>query len=216
MQTLHRALLLKRLYLLQSLDYDYCNPQFIAPKERMFSVRNIRDLKAMVESCKLCTQRASKVSFGMCNANSKIAFITFKPLMDAYGRFSSNSGLMLKKIIENVLHLQLHEISVLSLLKCEVPQSAYANSLECCMQYFLEQLNFCNAKILVVLGSDTYAHLTQDGSHYEKVQGKLLEWSGFKIFSTYALSMLISRPNLKPLAHKEFLELKKILKDTNV
>lgn len=208
MQTLHQALLLKKLYLLQSCGFSYCEPQFLAPTQQRFESQNVRDLKLAVEACKLCVQQSSEPNFGFCNANSKLAFVTLFPLFDRQMRFSSKVSIMLKNIIEEVFKLSLKEISILSLLKCEIPSQNQQESVEMCMGYFLKQLEFCGAKTLVVLGADAYAHLTKDNSHYHNVQGKFLQWNCYTLFPTFALTLLMRQPELKINAYKEFLDLK--------
>ncbi|WP_236033235.1 uracil-DNA glycosylase family protein [Helicobacter turcicus] len=216
MQTLHQALLLKKLYLLHSCGFSYCEPQFLAPTQQRFQSQNIGDLKMMVESCKLCAQKSSKPNFGLCNANSKLVFVTLSPLFDEQIRFSSRASIMLKNIIEGVFKLSLKEVSILSLLKCEIPKQSAQVSIESCMGYFLKQLEFCGAKILVILGAETYSYLTKDENSYNGVQGKLLKWNHYAVFPTFALSLLMRQPELKINAHREFLELKRLMGEKNV
>ncbi|MCI5968974.1 uracil-DNA glycosylase family protein [Helicobacter sp.] len=211
MQTLHQALLLKKLHLLQSCGFSYCEPPFLAPTQQRFQSQNSRDLKAIVESCKLCAQKSSEPNFGLCHQNSKLVFVTLFSLFDRQMRFGSKASIMLKNIIEGVFKLSLREVSILSLLKCEIPKQNEQESVELCMGYFLKQLEFCGAKTLVVLGSEVYYFLTKDRNGYNSVQGKLLKWNHYALFPTFALSLLVRQPELKINAHKEFLELKRLM-----
>ncbi|WDL75362.1 uracil-DNA glycosylase [Helicobacter winghamensis] len=216
LQTLHQALLLKKLYLLQSCGFSYCEPQFLAPTQQRFQSQNSRDLKTIVESCKLCAQKSSEPNFGLCNKNSKLVFVTLSPLFDGQMRFSSKASIMLKNIIEGVFKLSLQEVSILSLLKCQIPKANEQASVESCMGYFLKQLEFCGAKTLVIFGVEAYSYLTKDNKSYESVQGKLLKWNHCAVFPTFALSLLIRQPELKINAHREFLELKRLMGEQNV
>lgn len=216
MQTLHQALLLKKLYLLESCGFSYCDPQFLAPAQKGFQSRNASDLQGIIESCKLCALKNSPASFGLCYSDSKLVFITLAPILDAQMRFNSNTAIMLKNIIEKVFLLPLNKVSILSLLKCEIPKAQEQTSIESCMGYFLKQLEFSNAKVLVVFGQEAYAYLTKDGSHYPNVQGKLLRWNHWEVFPTFALQTLVRQPELKLDAHKEFLRLKQLIGDKNV
>ncbi|TLD84052.1 uracil-DNA glycosylase [Helicobacter sp. MIT 11-5569] len=215
MQTLHQALLLKKLYLLQSCGFSYCEPQFLAPIQQRFQSQNTSDLKAMIEACKLCAQKSSQPNFGLCHANSKLVFVTLFPLFSGQMRFGSKASIMLKNIIEGVFKLSLKEVSILSLLKCEIPKQNEQASIEACMGYFLKQLEFCGAKTLVILGAEVYSYLTKDGNSYNSVQGKLLKWNHYEVFPTFALSLLVRQPELKIAAHKEFLELRQLLGEKN-
>ena len=216
MQTLHQALLLKKLYLLESCGFSYCDPQFLAPAQRGFQSRDARDLRSIVESCKLCAHKNSPASFGLCHTDSKLVFVTLFPILDAQMRFSSRAAMMLKNIIEKVFLLSLNQVSILSLLKCEIPKEQEQSSVESCMGYFLKQLEFSKAKVLVVFGKEAYAYLTKDGSHYQNAQGKLLKWNHWEVFPTFSLQMLVRQPELKLDAHKEFLKLKQLIGDKNV
>ncbi|WP_297814156.1 uracil-DNA glycosylase family protein [uncultured Helicobacter sp.] len=212
MQTLHQALLLKKLYLLQSCGFDFCNPQFLVPAQSGFQSQNQGDLKSLIESCKLCVQKSSSACAGLCNQDSKLVFLTLLPLLDSQLRFASKAAQMLKNIVEHVFNLNLQNVSILSLLKCEIPQNAQKVCVESCIGYFLKQLEFAQGKVIVLLGADAYFHLTQDGSCYENVQGKLLEWNRLSLFPTFGLNQLLRQPELKVKAHKELLNLKELLK----
>ncbi|MDD6055986.1 MAG: uracil-DNA glycosylase family protein [Helicobacter sp.] len=214
MHKLHRALLLEKLYLLQSCGFSYCDPQFLAPKTIGFKKENEQDFKKIVESCKLCDKKGAS-NFGLCNKNSKMAFVSLMPILDGQLRFAGNMAQMLKNIIEKVFFLKINEVSILSLLKCEIPLNAQNASVEQCSGYFLKQLEMCGAKILVILGGDVYAYLTQDGSHYNKVQGKVLQWNQITIFPTFSLGVLMRDVRLKAVAHRELLLLKEFMEREN-
>lgn len=79
------------------------------------------------------------------------------------------------------------------------------------MSYFLKQVEFAQGKVIVLLGAEVYFYLTQDGSRYESVQGKLLQWNHWSLFPTFSLNQLLRQPELKTKAHKEFLNLKALL-----
>lgn len=211
LQTLHQALLLKKLYLLQSCGFVYCDPQYLVPAQRGFQSQNQKDLRKWIESCKLCAQKSSPACAGLCNRDSQLIFLTLLPLLDSQLRFASKSAQMLKNIIERVFHLGLQNVSILSLLKCEIPQNAQKDCVESCMSYFLKQVEFAQGKVIVLLGAETYFYLTQDGSRYENVQGKLLQWNHLSLFPTFSLNQLLRQPELKTKAHKEFLNLKALL-----
>ena len=123
MQTLQRALLLQKLYLLKSIGFDYCNLQFQKPLQTQFPSQSPKNLNQIIKECQLCPQKLSPPHTGLCNPRSKLLFLTMMPILDLQMRFVSKGALMLKKIIENVFALQLQEVSILSLLKCEIPKN---------------------------------------------------------------------------------------------
>lgn len=208
MQTLHQALLLKKLYLLESIGFDYCDLQFQKPAQKQFPSQNPKNLNHSIQQCQLCPQKLSSPHIGLCNPRSKLLFLTMTPLLDLQMRFVSKGAQMLKKIIENVFTLPLQEVSILSLLKCEIPKSAQAECSKNCMGYFLKQLEFSQSPVIVALGEEVYGALTQDRTPYKNLQGKLLKWNATGLFPTFSLTQLLRQPELKTQAHKEFLTLK--------
>lgn len=208
MQTLHQAMLLKKMYLLQALGFAYFDPIFFAPKSKNFSIKDSQSLNHMVKNCMLCSKKTSLSNVGLCNPHSKLTFISLFPLLDSNLRFNSKSGEMLQKIIQNVFKLPLSQVSILSLLKCEIPKNEIENSLESCASYFFKQLEFSHTKIIVALGADAYFYFTKDGSPYENIRGKVLEWQKCLLFPTFSLLDLLRNPALKTQAHKDFITLK--------
>ncbi len=218
MQTLYQALLLKKLYLLRDCGFSYCEPQLEAPMQRGFISKTPQDLKKIVQSCQLCAQRNLEVGahFGLCNPNSKLTFVTFEPLLDAQMRFSSHTAIMLKNVIVKVFFLTLKEVSILSLLKCEIPPKFQEKSAELCLEYFLKQLEFSRAHFIVALGEKAYFHLTKDKNcedrgYYDKIRGKLIDFGCWRVFPTDSLHSLVQQKERKARAHKEFLYLKTFL-----
>ncbi|EES89847.1 uracil-DNA glycosylase family protein [Helicobacter canadensis] len=215
MQTLHQALLLQKLYLLKSIGFDYYDLQFQKPLQTQFPSQNQKNLNQAIKECQLCPQKLSQPHIGLCNPHSKLLFLTITPLLDLQTRFVSKGALMLKKIIENVFALPLQQVSILSLLKCEIPKNTQEECTKNCMGYFLKQLEFSQSKTIVILGEEVYNALTQDKTPYKNIQGKLFKWNHLKLFPTFSLAQLLRQPELKIQAHKEFLTLKKDLYETN-
>ncbi|HJF82790.1 uracil-DNA glycosylase family protein [Helicobacter pullorum] len=208
MQQLQQALLLKKLYLLKSMDFHYCDVYFKKPTQKSFQSNNAKDLHSSIQACQLCSQKLSKPHTGLCNPNSKITFISTIPILDTQLRFASKGAQMLKKIIENVFELHLNEVSILSLLKCEIPQTTQKDAIENCFGYLLKQLEFSHTQTIVILGETTYNHFTKDKTPYKNIQGKILTWNHYTLFPTFSLMQLLTNQSLKAQAHREFLTLK--------
>lgn len=205
---LRKALLLKKLYLLQSLGYDYCDPLLHNPKSNPLAPTDIRGLQTMIQNCNLCSSKTSKPHEDILHPNSKIAFMSFFPLTDSKGDLISNSGDMLKKIIKNVFELEFYEISVISLLKCSIPHSMQSVSIEKCNELVKAQLQLITPKIILALGEVAYQTLSGDKTKFSTLQGKCVKWGGFQLIPTYDLLELLRNPALKRKAHTEFLAIK--------
>ncbi|WP_104721146.1 uracil-DNA glycosylase family protein [Helicobacter mesocricetorum] len=208
MQTLHTLLTLKKLYLLQALGMKYCNPQPTIHPKNSFKISNPTTLQKLIQECQLCPQKSSAPHIGLCNLESKITFLSLTPILDTQLRFASKSSQMLKKIIENVLLLSIKEVSILSLLKCELPKISQYQCYQSCKDYLLKQLEFSQNKLIVLLGEEVYRFFCDDKTPYENLQGKSLKWGDFLLFPTFSLMQLLSQPQLKVQAYQEFLTLK--------
>ena len=92
MQQLQQALLLKKLYLLKSMDFHYCDVYFKKPTQKSFQSNNAKDLHSSIQACQLCSQKLSKPHTGLCNPNSKITFISTTPILDTQLRFASKGA----------------------------------------------------------------------------------------------------------------------------
>ncbi|MDE5592228.1 MAG: uracil-DNA glycosylase family protein [Helicobacter sp.] len=208
MQTLSTLLALKKLYIMQSIGVEYCDPIFIKTLQSSFKTNNLSTLHKIIQECQLCTKKSSAPYVGLCNPNSKIAFLSLTPILDHQLRFASKGAQMLKKIIENVFLLSLKDASILSLLKCDIPKTAQEESFHTCKSYLLEQIKFCKSKAIILLGQETYQYFCQDSTPYEKLQGKVLQWGDSLLLPTFSLMQLLANPQLKTKAHQEFLNLK--------
>ena len=210
MQALHQAMLLKKLYLLRALGFVYSNPIFTKARASNFQAKDINSLDLMIKNCKLCPKKAQNLmpNAGLCNKDSKIVFVSLFPLLDGNLRFSSKSSEMLLKIITNVFHLEVCNVSILSLLKCEIPKSDLQDSLQSCAPFFQKQLEFTQCKNIITLGSEAYFYLTNDGTAFERIKGQLLQWQNRNLFPCFSPLDLLKNPSLKTQAHKDFINIK--------
>ncbi len=208
MQTLHTLLTLKKLYLLRALGVKYCNPQPPIYTQDSFKINNPANLQKLIQECQLCPQESSIPHIGLYNLKSKITFLSLNPILDIQLRFTSKNSQMLKKIIENVLLLSLKEVSILSLLKCEIPKISQHQCYQSCKSYLFKQLEFSENKLIVLLGQEVYEFFCDNKTPYENLQGKPLKWGDFLLFPTFSLTQLLRQPQLKIQAHQEFLTLK--------
>ena len=205
---IHKALLLKKMYLLQNFGFEYVDPKMFQVLQRNFDFKNLDSLCDAVNSCTLCKNRNSKAHVGIVNYNSKLMFVSLFPILDYENRFTSKGSDMLLNIIKNVLNLDIKDVSITSLLKCEMN---VLNSEECfnnCKDYFLKQLEFSNTQKIVCLGSETYEILCDKNVNYKEAHGRFLEWNGYIMFPTFSISQLLRQPKLKIQAHKDFLTIK--------
>lgn len=208
MQTLHKALLLKKIYMLKDYGFEYVEPNLIKPINSCFKIKDSHSLGLTISSCTLCKNKNSVPHTGLVNLDSKVAFISLFPILDTGNRFVSKSSDMLLKIIKLVLNLEISNVSILPLIKCQTNRANEEKAFNNCKDFLFKQLEFAKPKIVVCLGEEVYKYMFDGGLNYKDIQGRFIKWNNYDIFPTFSISNLLRQPQLKTIAHKEFLTLK--------
>ncbi|HHO41731.1 MAG TPA: uracil-DNA glycosylase, partial [Epsilonproteobacteria bacterium] len=161
MKNLYNALLLKQLYLLKNLGYNYTKSAIctIDAKSQLTLPNEIQALRQQALNCHLCelSKYRKKVVFGEGNPNAQLMFISEPPSAaeDSSGHpFAGRSGEMLEKMIVNVLKLERSDIYLTNIIKCRPPNNRLPNSMEInsCYPYLQKQLEIISPSIIVTLG----------------------------------------------------------------
>jgi len=206
MKNLHNALLLKRLYQLKNLGYQYTSEKpFSQDDKTLLELPNtLSQLKQQALNCHLCSLSKSRtqVLFGEGNGEAAIMFIGDVPLEieDNEGKiFLGRGGEMLTAMIEKVLKIPRSEVYLTNLLKCrpllnkEVHESEYHT----CKAYLFKEIALVNPKIIVTLGEKAYHYLTNDSTTLKEVRGEVIRKEEHLIVPTYHPSFLLKNPSLK-------------------
>ena len=205
MKNLKNALLLKQLYLMKQLGYNYTSVTAFKEEESNLALPNtLEKLRKQAQECHLCqlSKSRSQVVFGEGDVNADIMFVGEAPGMseDSSGKpFVGKSGDMLTKMIENVLHISRNDVYITNIVKCRpannaVPSPSEAHS---CQPYLLKQIELIKPKIIIALGVTAYHYLSGDDSLISEVRGKLQEHNGYKLMPTYHPSYLLRNPSAK-------------------
>ena len=216
MKNLKNALLLKQLYLMKQLGYNYTSVTAFKEDEPDLTLPNtLEKLRKQAQECHLCqlSKSRTQVVFGEGNENADIMFVGEAPGMseDTSGKpFAGKSGDMLTKMIENVLLISRQDVYITNIVKCRpannaVPSPSEAHS---CHPYLLKQIELIKPKIIIALGETAYHYLSGDDSTIEDVRGNMQELHGYKLMPTYHPSFLLRNPSAK----KDVLEDLKIVK----
>jgi len=218
MKRLYNALLLKQLYQLKELGYDYTD---ITPSnlDEPFELPNdLEELKKIVSNCHLCdlSKSRTKVVFGEGNPQAKLMFVGEGPgaTEDSTGRpFVGKAGMLLTKMIENVLNIKRQECYIANIVKCRPPKNRVPTPAEAmsCIPYLQKQIEIINPKIIVTLGSTAYRYLTDDTTPISRVRGTIIDRGSFKIIPTFHPSYLLRNPSAKRLAYEDMLKVKSLL-----
>ncbi len=217
---MEKAKLLKLLYQYRSFGFEYIKDfkPFISKQNQHLSC-NLNEIEINVKNCHLCPLAKSRTNtvFGEGNLDANLMFIGEGPGAneDKTGKpFVGRAGMLLTKIIENVLHLKRSDVYIANIVKCRPPNNRVPTIEEvtACKPYLMEQIALIKPKIIVALGSTSYHHLTDDyDMSISKIRGEVLEYGDAKLIPTYHPSFLLRNPSAKKDVFADMLKVKKLL-----
>jgi len=219
MKNLKNALLLKQLYQLKQLGYNYTSVTAYKEVEPNFELPNdLNTLENQALGCHLCALSKSrqKVVFGEGNPNANLMFVGDIPSSsdDNSGKiFTGRSGELLDKMIENVLELTRKDVYITNILKCkaldnQVPSRAHTHT---CHPYLIKEIELVKPSVIVTLGELAYHTLSTDDSPLEKIRGITYVKDNYTIIPTYHPNYLLRNPSAKKEVFKDLLKIKKLI-----
>jgi len=218
MKNLYNALLLKQLYQLKNLGFNYTNSKIFLSKEQnaLELPDSLFKLKREVSKCDLCSLSKSrnKIVFGEGEKKADIMFIGDMPLEmeDKVGKIAlGRSGEMLTAMIEKVLKIAREEVYITNLLKCHPPaiHPPQETQFHTCKAYLFKEIELVNPKIIITLGEEAYHYITNDCRPLKEIRGTIIKKENYLIIPTYHPNFLLKNPSFK----KEVLiDLKNIMK----
>ncbi len=219
MKNLRNALLLKQLYQLKQLGYNYTNITVYKEDELNLSLPNtLESLHEQAQHCHLCTLSKSrqKVVFGEGNPSADLLFIGEAPgaTEDSSGKpFVGRSGELLTKMIENVLQLSRSDVYITNIVKCRPPnnQVPTASQAHTCQPYLLKQIELIKPKLIVTLGATAYHFLTGDETEISKVRGSAHKQNDYTLIPTYHPSYLLRNPSAKKDVFEDLKKVKELM-----
>ncbi len=153
---------------------------------------------------------------GFGNPNADIMFIDGSPSMveDESGEsFSGRSGASLKKMIENVLNLNINDVYLTHVLKCRPSHqhNILESELSSCKPYLFKQIELINPKVIVTLGELAYKSLIKDEAAFENVRGEKIPYEQKTLVPIYHPSHLLRNPSLKKCTMTDLINIKGLL-----
>jgi len=218
MKNLQNALLLKQLYQLKNLGFNYTDAQIYSENNStaLELPNTLEALKKQAQNCHLCSlsKNRNQVVFGEGNRQAKLMFIGDKPLEieDNAGKpFLGRGGEMLTAMIEKVIGLSRNDVYITNLLKCHplANNVVHESEFHTCKAYLLKEIELINPHVIVTLGEEAYHYLTNDTTPLKEIRGSLITQENHTIIPTYHPNFLLKNPSLKK---EVFLDLKKIQK----
>jgi len=219
MKNLRNALLLKQLYQLKQLGYNYTNITAYKEDQLDLSLPNtLESLQKQAQNCHLCelSKSRGKVVFGEGNPHADILFIGEAPgaTEDSSGKpFVGRSGELLTKMIENVLQISRSDVYITNIVKCRPPNNQVPTPTQAhtCQPYLLKQIELIKPKLIVTLGATAYHYLTGDETGITKIRGTLHEQNGYTLIPTYHPSYLLRNPTAKKEVFEDLLKVKDLI-----
>lgn len=186
------------------MGFEYIDPFSINKANDFTQARTIDELTQNIANCHLCdlskSRKQSMHGYGNQNADIMIIDYSVSQTQDSTNSYySGRSGEVLKNMIENVLRFSLEDIYITHCIKCK-PLGANRPSkseFDSCSSYLFSQLDFVAPKIIVTLGDEAYAHLTQDRENFQNVRGHIIDFKGYKLVPIYHPAHLLKNPELK-------------------
>jgi DNA polymerase len=216
MKNLHNALLLKQLYQLRRLGFNYTDikPFSYQESQPLTLPNTIDELSIKAQNCCLCSLSNSRnsVLFGEGNRQAEIMIIGDIPLKmeDKLGRiFLGKGGDMLTAMIEKVLKKERKEVYLTNLLKCRPFSTEDLNEthFHTCKAYLFKEIEIIKPKVIITLGEKSYHYLTNNNSHsIEQIRKSTITINGYTIVPTYHPNFLLKNPSFK---REVFLDLKR-------
>jgi DNA polymerase len=220
MKNLYNSLLLKQLYQLKGLGYNYTDAkEFSYQEQNALKLPNsIHELRQQATNCHLCSLSKSRnrVVFGEGNSNAEILFVGYMPLEieDEKGKpFLGRGGEMLTAMIEKVLKLSRDEVYISNLLKCHPlsTQKGLETEIHTCKAYLFKEIEIIKPKIIVSLGEEAYHYLSNDSIELKKIRGSVIEKENYLLVPTYHPNFLLKNPSLKKEVFEDLQTIKRLL-----
>ena len=216
MKNLQNALLLKQLYQLKVLGFNYTDAKPYSKEEQsqLELPKSLSELKKQAINCHLCSLSKSRnnVVFGEGNNQAKVMFIGDAPLEieDNQAKpFLGRGGEMLTAMIEKVLGMPRQEVYITNLLKCHplATKEVHESEFHTCKAYLFKEIELVNPKVIVTLGEKAYHYLTNDTTPLKEIRGTLIQKESHTIVPTYHPNFLLKNPSLKK---EVFLDLQRV------
>ena len=219
MKSFQNLVLLQNLYRLKSIGFEYIDHFNINEQESYVQPNSMQELQKTMQGCHLCDLSKSRkqTMLGFGNENANIVFLDYQVSQaqdNTNSYYAGRSGETLRKMIENVLQLNVNEAYITHAIKCKPLQSNKPSSSEwnSCKSYLFTQLEFIKPKIIVTLGEDAYTHLTNDNAeNFENVRGHVIDFKNYKLIPIYHPQFLLRNPELKKITLNDLLTIKSCL-----
>lgn len=204
MDSYQNLALLENLYRLKALGYTYCDPITPNPNTSATLPSSLMQLHESIAQCHLCdlskSRRQSMSGYGNAKASLMVvdAFVSAAE-DESNSYYTGRSGVMLRDMIEKVLHLSIEDVFLTHAVKCkpfgfQVPSQSECQS---CSPYLMRQIELISPKIIVTLGEDAYRILSHDSGDFSQICGQLIPYGNAKMIALHHPTFLFRNPSFK-------------------
>jgi uracil-DNA glycosylase family 4 len=218
LKSYQNLILLQNLYRQKALGFKYSDPFTINEANSNEIPKSLEQLVHNIKSCHLCDLSKSRCQSmsGYGNPNASLMIIDFSVSSgeDTHNTYyHGRSGESLKKMIENVLCLQVDDVYFTHAVKCKtlnsnIPSASEFNS---CKSYLFAQIEFVKPKIIVTLGDNAYYKVTDESKNFEDVRGHVIDFRKYKLIPIYHPAFLLRNPELKKITLNDLKTIKSCL-----
>jgi DNA polymerase len=165
------------------------------------------------QNCKLGATRTNFV-FGVGNPNAGLMVIGEAPGADedAQGEpFVGRGGQLLTKILE-AIDFKREEVYIANIIKCRPPENRRpeADEVAECEPYLYKQIDLVKPKFILALGLTAVNTLLKSKHTMGAIRGKVLEFRGIPMMTTYHPAALLRNPEWKRAAWEDVQLLRKL------
>jgi len=218
LKSYQNLVLLQNLYRQKALGFEYSDPFSVNEANVNEVASNIEQLVKNISTCYLCDLSKSRTQsmggYGNTNAQLMIIDFTVSPTDDSENSYyTGRSGESLKKMIENVLQLNVNDVYFTNAIKCKTLNANIPSTYEfnTCNSYLFSQIEFVKPKIIVTLGEDSYYKVTDESDNFEGVRGHVIDFKKYKLIPIYHPAFLLRNPELKKITLNDLKTIKSCL-----
>ena len=218
MKSYQNLVLLQNLYRQKALGFEYSDPFSINETSSNETPKNLEQLVQTISNCHLCDLSKSRTQsmsgYGKRDAKLMIIDFSVSPNEDTQNTYySGRSGESLRKMIENVLNLEVDDVYFTHAVKCKplnsnIPSPSEFNS---CKSYLFSQIEFVQPEVIVTLGENAYYKVTDESDNFEDVRGHVIDFKKYKLIPIYHPGFLLRNPELKKITLNDLKTIKSCL-----
>lgn len=219
MTKLGQEQILYQLNFLKSIGYQYYEDIGVTKRisHDLELPNSFSSLESITKNCHLCqlSKYRANTLFGQGNIKAKVMFIGDEPSIseDELGEFFvGKSGVMLARMIENVLNINKNDVYITNIVKCRTSHNTInVEEANCCRAYLDKQVSLIQPELIVLLGEVAYDFFLDNQMPFSQIRGQIINKNSFNIISTFHPSYLLRNPSVKKEAYFDMLKIKSFL-----